>query len=153
MSDVGFYNKYDALGMNPSTASARLRKMVLWKFIVESGNDTCFRCGEKIASIDEMSIEHKQPWMSASDPVAAFFDVENIAFSHMACNSRAALHLYSGRRREREGDGFVWCPECRRYLPPESFGYRWKKDSPGQSSLRSYCNDCRVARKSRGASY
>lgn len=78
--------------MNPSTASNRLVKDILWKFIEESGEDVCFKCGE-IMSREDFSIEHKEPWLDSDDPVKNFFDLENISFSHLNCNISAARRI------------------------------------------------------------
>ncbi len=40
----------------------------------------------KIESVDEFSIEHKTDWQNSKKPIKNFFDVENIAFSHLSCN-------------------------------------------------------------------
>lgn len=70
--------------MNPSTASARLVKDILYKFIKDAGH-TCHKCGQEM-SRDTFSIEHKEPWLDSEDPLGMFFDLENIAFSHLKCN-------------------------------------------------------------------
>jgi len=79
----------ELLGMNHSTAYHRLRKMVLWKYVVFVGDDVCYRCGERIGSIEELSIEHKESWLGSEDPLSSFFDLDNVAFSHLKCNSAA----------------------------------------------------------------
>ena len=76
--------------MNPSTASAILRKSLLFKMAQYLGDDTCHQCGEKITKIEEFSIEHKIPWLDSDDPEKLFFDLDNIAFSHLKCNIKAA---------------------------------------------------------------
>lgn len=76
--------KETQLGMNPSTASHRLVKDLLFKFAVDSGHK-CFRCGGELDR-GTFSIEHKIPWLDSEDPVALYFDLENIAFSHNSCN-------------------------------------------------------------------
>lgn len=73
------------LGMNHSTARARLVKDLLWNFIVKTDNDTCCKCGEKMEK-DNFSIEHVKPWLDSEDPVGLFFDIENISYSHLQCN-------------------------------------------------------------------
>lgn len=73
------------LGMNPSTASGRLVKDILWKLIVETGNDTCYKCGESM-SRETFSIEHVEPWLDSEDPVGLYFNLDNISFSHLRCN-------------------------------------------------------------------
>lgn len=86
----GNKNKKNLLGEPAGTASAKLRKSILFQLIVETGRDICFQCGNKIELIEELSIEHKQPWMKAENPRESFFDLDNIAFSHLGCNCRAA---------------------------------------------------------------
>ena len=109
------------LGMPHGTAQNKLRKMLLWQLVVETGNDTCFRCGRPIDSIDDLSIEHKEAWQGASDPKEAFFDLENIAFSHLRCNSserqRAKTHCSKGHPYDKKNtyywpNGWRKCREC-----------------------------------------
>ncbi len=83
--------KAKLLRMPYGTANGRLRKMLLFKLAGELGRLDCYRCdAEMIDSIEDFSIEHIEPWMSAEDPVEAFFDLDNIAFSHITCNVGAA---------------------------------------------------------------
>lgn len=77
------------LGMNPSTASHRLVKDLLWKFIVYTGQHYCFCCNKGM-SRETFSIEHKIPWLDSKNPKELFFDLGNIAFSHLSCNSAVA---------------------------------------------------------------
>lgn len=76
------------LGMPHGTANARLRKMILFRLIKKCGEDTCFRCGKAIGNLDDLSIEHKLPWENRS--VDLFWDLDNIAFSHLKCNTPIA---------------------------------------------------------------
>lgn len=82
--------KKTALGEAYGTARNRLIKNLLFKFMKDLGLDTCFQCGCKIKTNKEMSIEHKVPWLNSEDPTKTFYDLENIAFSHLSCNCRAA---------------------------------------------------------------
>jgi len=77
--------KKQQLGMNPSTASNRLVKDILWKFICDTGQDICCKCSEPLTR-SSFSIEHIVPWLDSEDPVKLFFDLENISFSHLKCN-------------------------------------------------------------------
>lgn len=103
--------KHSQLGMNPSTASNRLVKDLLYKLVVETGRDTCFRCGEKVDR-ETLSIEHKKAWLDSSDPVGLYFDTSNIAYSHLACNSAASRsrtklsyeEMEASLKREREAN-------------------------------------------------
>jgi hypothetical protein len=81
--------KQKQLGMNPSTASGRLVKDTLWRFIVQANQDSCYQCNGKMTR-DNFSIEHKVPWLDSEDPVHLFFDQDNISFSHHSCNLKAA---------------------------------------------------------------
>lgn len=88
--------KKSQLGMNPSTASNRLVKDVLFKLAKDAGH-TCFQCKGELTR-DTFSIEHKVPWLDSEDPIGLFFDLDNIAFSHLGCNVGA-------RRREKAACG------------------------------------------------
>lgn len=114
------------LGMNPSTASNRLVKDTLWRFVVLTGNDKCHRCGEPMER-SNFSIEHKIPWIGSEDPAGHFFDQENVGFSHLECN------VASSRRRQK-------------YETPDqarSAKRQWDKDN------RPYCPDRRKQQYSR----
>lgn len=82
--------KAEALGMSHGTAANRLRKMILFSLVCRLELNTCYQCGSEILSVDDLSIEHKEPWLRADDPVESFFDLDNIAFSHLSCNVAAA---------------------------------------------------------------
>ncbi len=78
--------KSQQLGMNFSTACSALRKSIMFKLMQETERDCCYRCGVRIETADDMSIDHKDHWQDNSDPAKAFFDLNNIAFSHLKCN-------------------------------------------------------------------
>ena len=80
--------KREQLGVSIGTASYRLRKVIFFKLLQETGKDTCFRCGLKIESEKELSLDHKIPWLDNSPEL--FWDIDNVAFSHGYCNVRAA---------------------------------------------------------------
>jgi len=75
------------LGMNPSTASHRLVKDTLFRLAVEAGH-VCHHC-KKPLDMDSFSVEHVTPWLNSPDTTRLFFDQNNIAFSHLSCNSAA----------------------------------------------------------------
>lgn len=79
--------KEKQLGMKLGTAEHRLRKKIMFCMAEKLGMTVCYRCNKKIESIDEVSIEHKNPWLDSENPIEKFFDIENIAFSHLSCNS------------------------------------------------------------------
>jgi hypothetical protein len=76
--------KAEQLGMPGGTASHRLLKDLLFDFVIKAGHK-CFVCGEKLTR-DTFSIEHKVPWLDSENPKDLFFDLENIAYSHLRCN-------------------------------------------------------------------
>lgn len=91
--------KKEQLGMHLGTASARLRKLLIFNFLKELKRDYCFQCKLQIKNIEELSIEHKKNWMYSEDPIKFFFDLNNIAFSHLTCNVRSGKG-YKGKRKE-----------------------------------------------------
>ena len=89
MSD---YNKKREaqLGMSLGAARNKLHKSILFKLICEAELNECYQCGDFINNVDNLSIEHKEPWLYSNNPVDLYFDLTNIAFSHLKCNSGAA---------------------------------------------------------------
>jgi len=90
----------DQLGINVGTAAHRLRKLLLWRYVVAAGDNICFRCGKTIESIDDLSIDHVIPWRHSGDPARFFFDLGNVRFSHLGCNSASARRT-KGKRFEK----------------------------------------------------
>lgn len=87
--------KSQMLGMPIQTASNRLRKSLLWSLIQETGKDICYHCGGKILSEEDLSIEHKTPWMYSGREQELYFDLSNISFSHINCNKGAARKTFA----------------------------------------------------------
>jgi len=77
------------LGMSQGTAANRLRKAIMFQLVQETNKDVCYQCEKKIETLSQFSIEHMEPWQKADDPKHAFFDLNNISFSHLSCNARA----------------------------------------------------------------
>lgn len=102
MSKNGHRTKKEQLGMDPGTASHRLLKDLLWKFVVETGNDFCHQCGAKMCR-DSFSVEHITPWLHSESPLELFFDLNNISFSHKSCNYAAARKQVSPIPKEERG--------------------------------------------------
>ena len=115
--------KSQQLGINYSTAAARLDRQVLFMLVKECGRDKCHRCGKAIEKWQDLSTEHKADWLDVNP--ALFWDLSNIAFSHKWCNSGAGRK--TGRtsqqmdaiRTDRDRDapeGLAWCAGHKKYL-------------------------------------
>lgn len=76
--------------MPHGTAQGRLRKSIVFALLKKLGDNYCFQCGAEIEQEKDLSIEHKEPWLDSEEPIKKFFDLENIAFSHLKCNIGAA---------------------------------------------------------------
>lgn len=74
------------LGMSFGTARARLDRDLLYAMAKELDRLNCFRCSKHVER-ENFSVDHKKNWSVAVDPVTAYFDLTNIAFSHQRCNS------------------------------------------------------------------
>lgn len=118
MSVNGLKNKEEALGMSYGTAVNRLRKVLLFHLAQQLALDVCFRCTKKIESVTEFSVEHKQPWLK---DVALFWDISNIAYSHLSCNARAADRSWHKSQRRIGPTGTEWCTGCKGFQPLGDF--------------------------------
>lgn len=81
------------------TACQRLRKLILFSLVKETGRDECLRCGDRILTAEELSIEHRDPWLHVD--TALFWDINNISFSHRGCNTRGAARVPVAQRGYR----------------------------------------------------
>lgn len=116
--------------MAHGTASGRLRKMIMFELLHETGNLLCFQCGEKIEKIEELSIEHKIPWLDSENPKELFFDLDNIAFSHLSCNTGAARRPLKGTGKHPSYNtykGGCRCSECKEFVKLRWREYRERK--------------------------
>lgn len=91
-------NAREVLGCSLSAARSRLIREILFSLLAALGRTACFRCGKEMTS-ETVSIDHVQPWLHADNARDLYFDVANIDFSHVMCNSLAA------RRPEEIGHG------------------------------------------------
>lgn len=105
--------KSEQLGMPFGTASNRLRKMVLFQLLKEYNRNFCYQCGKEISSVEELSIEHKEPWLYSENPKEKFFDIENIAFSHLDCNCKVKRNPMKNRGKSKYR-GVYWDDSARR---------------------------------------
>lgn len=70
--------------------TSRLRKVLLFELARQLNMLSCYRCLKPIETVDLFSIDHRIDWEHSKSPKEIFFDVENIAFSHLSCNVGAA---------------------------------------------------------------
>lgn len=113
------------------TASGRLKKEILFSLVQRLGEDNCFKCGQKILTSSELSIEHKKPWLDVD--VSLFWDLENIAFSHLKCNKAERTV------KIKAPAGTMWCGKCKDYLSIDRFNI----DNTRHRGYYSYCKDCK----------
>ena len=78
--------KNKILGMKYGTACHRLRSNILFSLIKKLNLDSCYHCKKTIKTVKELSIEHIDPWLNSDNPQETFWDLDNVAFSHLRCN-------------------------------------------------------------------
>ena len=129
------------LGMPHGTAANRLRKQLLFKYVQKAGDDICHVCDNKIEAIEDFSIEHIKPWFNR-DP-ELFWDLDNIAFSHMSCNRPHTIGQYKLIKQGAEGT--AWCSDCQKHLPVVNF----HKKNSRLNGLQKQCKDCKSERNAK----
>jgi hypothetical protein len=133
-------SKAKTLGMPAGTAAGRLRKLILFDLLQRHKENICSRCLKLIETADELSIEHLLPWEGISADL--FWDLKNIAFSHMACN-RPHRNIGGAALRKKSPEGMAWCNGCQKDLPVSCF---WKAENRW-NGLQNYCKVCKEAHK------
>ena len=131
---MGNKKKSKQLGMSYGTASGRLRKTILFTLLAMLDLNVCFQCGEVIEEERGLSIEHKIPWLDSKDPIKLFFNLNNIAFSHLSCN-RAAARPHN---KIKCPEGKSWCSICKQFKDIKYFPsqLKWKRGD------YAYCTEC-----------
>lgn len=115
------------LGQDPSTAANKLKKMILFQLVQNTKCDRCYQCSEKIKTAEELSIEHIIPWLDSENPKELFFDISNIAFSHLKCNIAASRKIeakHGTRQKYKKG---CRCEICKTAVTLETAFYRAKR--------------------------
>ena len=98
--------------MDPSTASHRLVKDILWDLICKTDQNHCCKCKFPM-SRDTFSIEHLEPWLHSENPVGLYFDLDNISFSHLKCNQADARRKKAACGTEHKYNKGCRCDPCR----------------------------------------
>lgn len=139
------YNKRknDQLGMPHGTANNILRKSIMFQLVKDLNRDVCYRCNKKIETIEDFSIDHKEAWLD-NDP-NLFWDLDNIAFSHLKCNiahrriNYEALSKNHIANRKVGPEGTAWCGKCKDFRPREEF----TRNNARWNGLQDICKSCR----------
>src|SRR5690349_16897208 len=119
--------KKEQLKIDPSTASSRLKKELLFKYVRKAGDNFCFQCGAEIETSDELSVEHKIPWLNSENPVELFFNLENIAFSHLNCNISVARKIHANHGTHKRYVSGCRCDKCKEKQKIDRRNWRNKK--------------------------
>ena len=96
------------LGEPFGTAQNKLRKIILFNLLKKYKENFCFRCKKEIVEIKDLSIEHKESWLDSDNPIDKFYDLNNIAFSHLSCNCSSANRDYCKTEefKKKQSDSF-----------------------------------------------
>lgn len=132
--------KSQQLGMSHSTACNRLKKQIMFFLLKKLDENICFRCNTRILDVSALSVEHKIAWQNNNPDL--FWDLENIAFSHLGCNASAADRTHLRDKRMIGPEGTSWCSDCQEFRSIEDFG----KNKKHWSGYRNICNPCRKLR-------
>lgn len=127
------------LGINYGTARGQLTRLILFDLAKKANLDTCYRCGKKIETVKEFSIEHKEAWFNNNKDL--FWDMDNIAFSHFRCNCQEP----NLQRRKDNGDNKAWCSICEEWKDKKHFN----KKASRWNGVSNECRDCRKLRYKR----
>ncbi len=97
----------------------------------------CFRCDEQILNIKDFTIDHKKEWLYNDKNL--FWDINNIAFSHLSCNSAAARQP----NKIEHPENMSWCSKCKIFYSLDSF-YKQPPNTKDKTrnNLRRMCKKC-----------
>lgn len=120
--------KADQLGMPIGTAANRLKKSIMFMLLKRLNENYCFKCGSEIENEDELSIEHKIPYLDSENPMELYFDLNNISFSHLTCNVGSARQTKTVRHPSQ----YTYmkgcrCEECKEVHRESNARWRSKK--------------------------
>lgn len=104
--------KRKQLGMPFGTAAGQLRKSLLFQYVKLAKGAICFHCNKPIDTIEEFSIEHKIPWLHSGNARKLFFDLNNIAFSHLFCNLSEGYRHTQNHPSTRHYQPLCRCKKC-----------------------------------------
>lgn len=134
--------KAQQLGMPFGTAMAKLRKQLLFSLLKKYNENVCYRCEKPIECVEQLSVDHKKPWLRFDTNL--FWDVNNIAFSHLDCNVNARNTKNAGKPRINSPTGTSWCSSCKQNKSITMFSKN--KGENGRDGIHRECKDCRKIR-------
>lgn len=108
-------------------ARNRLTRALLFQLV----DRTCYRCGKEIQSIDDWSIDHKQSWRTSDRPRELFYDLVNIAYSHLDCNRQDGA-----QRSGEQSAAKTHCPNGHPYDEENTYLYRKNRQCRTCNALR-----------------
>jgi hypothetical protein len=107
----------EQLGMSYGKACSILKKTILFTLLRIYNLNYCFHCKEEILNIKDLSIEHKISWLDNRPEL--FWDLNNIAFSHLSCNcskaNKEAMKKYIKHGSSRYNVHGCRCKICKEY--------------------------------------
>ena len=130
--------KSSQLGMSLGTACHRLRKSIMFLLAQQAGRDICVRCGKKIETVDDLTIEHIKPWLDVD--ASLFWDLNNVGFSHSRCNVSDRKHGPPSFVGPPETS---WCWGHQDFIPRENF----TPSKRSHNGLQQECRECRSKRQ------
>ena len=129
-------------GLSVSTANYRLLRLIIFNMAKELNRHLCYRCNQPTL-LSDFSIEHKNPWAWKDNSLEIFMDYENIAISHVNCNSG---NIRQTKRRDkvqldrrRFKDDKWRCSRCSEWKTEEHF----HNNKTNISKKESMCKLCR----------
>lgn len=99
-------DRSDQLGESFGAARNRLHRNLLYHLATRLDMLSCYKCKQHIDTVEVFTIEHMKPWQRQEDPIKAFFDLSNIAFSHARCN-RPTTRTHCEKGHPFFGDNLV----------------------------------------------
>jgi len=123
----GNKQKESQLGMKLCQARTLLHRKLIFSLIEKSDQNLCFKCSRPMTE-NNYSIEHRDEWLYADDPVKAYFNMDNIAFSHRKCNKGnrgrgskskttkfKGIYINNARNRKNIWQAYVYCKGKRHF--------------------------------------
>jgi hypothetical protein len=76
-----------------------VRRLYLLHLLHLTGKGKCVRCGQLLEDPNDLSLDHIKPWRNQPDAKELFWSIENLGYSHKACNIEASI---APRRKTKE---------------------------------------------------